>query len=465
MEWMSDPGYWCSRWLFQRTFALVYLVAFVVALNQFRALAGTRGLTPAPRYLATHSWRRAPSIFQWHYSDRCFGVVAWTGIALSALALAGGTDLVPEPVAMLVWAALWVLYLSIVNIGQAWYSFGWESLLLEIGFLAIFLGNGDTAPPILMLLLLRWIVFRLEFGAGLIKMRGDRCWRDLTCLYYHHQTQPLPGPLSWYFHHLPRPLHRVEVAANHVAQLVVPFLLFLPQPIAGVAAAIVAITQLWLVVSGNFSWLNALTIVLALSVLPGWWFPVSGPDTTPLPMWHNVLQLIVGAGVVLLSYAPVRNLLSSKQLMNASFSPLHLVNTYGAFGSITRTRYEIIVEGSRDGTRWHAYEFKAKPGDLRRRPPQIAPYHLRLDWLMWFAAISPAYAKSWFAPFVAKLLDGDAATLKLLRSNPFPDAPPVYVRAELYEYRFTDRRERRATGCWWAREHVGQFLPPVHKAS
>ena len=149
----------------------------------------------------------------------------------------------------------------------AWYGFGWESLLLEAGFLAIFLGNDDTAPPVLVLWLVRWLLFRVEFGAGLIKLRGDPCWRDLTCLYYHHETQPMPGPLSWFFHHLPKPLHRVEVAGNHFAQLVVPFALFAPQPVASVAAAIVIVTQLWLVLSGNFAWLNWITIILAFSAI------------------------------------------------------------------------------------------------------------------------------------------------------------------------------------------------------
>ena len=177
------------------------------------------------------------------------------------------TDLVPLWAAMLMWLVLWLLYLSIVNVGQTWYGFGWESLLLEAGFLAIFLGNDETAPPLLVLLLARWLLFRVEFGAGLIKLRGDPCWRDLTCLYYHHETQPMPGPLSWFFHHLPKPLHRVEVAGNHFAQLVVPFALFAPQPVASVAAAIVIVTQLWLVLSGNFAWLNWVTIILAFSAI------------------------------------------------------------------------------------------------------------------------------------------------------------------------------------------------------
>lgn len=175
--------------------------------------------------------------------------------------------MVPLGAAMGMWAVLWLLYLSIVNVGQTWYSFGWESLLLEVGFLAVFLGNARVGPPVLVLWLLRWVAFRVEFGAGLIKMRGDPCWRRLTCLYHHHETQPMPGPLSWFFHHLPKRVHRVECAANHVTQLVVPVLLFTPQPVASYAAGIIVATQLWLVLSGNFAWLNWITITVALSAV------------------------------------------------------------------------------------------------------------------------------------------------------------------------------------------------------
>jgi hypothetical protein len=370
---------------------------------------------------------------------------------------------------------LWALYLSIVNVGQRWYSFGWESLLLEVGFLAIFLGNDSVDPPLLTLLLLRWLLFRLEFGAGLIKMRGDACWRDLTCLYYHHETQPMPGPLSWYFHHLPRPLHRVEVLANHGTQLVVPFFLFLPQPVAGVAAAVMVVTQLWLVASGNFAWLNWLTIVIGLSALPDAWLARLLPGSADhasvgTPWWFTGVVCAVTAAVVVMSYWPVANLLSRRQLMNTSFNRWHLVNSYGAFGSVTKTRYEIVVEGTGEtawgpATEWLAYEFKGKPGDPRRRPRQFAPYHLRLDWLMWFAALSPAYADPWFATFAQRLLEGDRHVLRLLRHNPFPDAPPRFVRASFYRYRYTTRRERAESGEWWHRERVGEFMAPVRLRS
>ncbi len=461
MEWLHAPDYWLARLLFQRGLALIYLVAFLVAVNQFLPLLGARGLLPVTRFLAAVPFRDAPSLFHLHYSDRFFTAVAWSGVTLAAIALLGLPDAWPLPLTMLLWFTLWTLYLSIVNVGQTFYAFGWETLLLEAGFLAIFLGNASTAPAAPLVILIRWLLFRVEFGAGLIKMRGDPCWRDLTCLYYHHETQPMPNPLSWYFHHLPKPLHRAEVLGNHFAQLVVPFFLFAPQPVASIAGATIVVTQSWLVLSGNFSWLNVITIVLAFAAFS------DGPRV-PLETvaWYDGLVVAVTVLILFLSVRPARNLLSPSQLMNYSFEPLHLVNTYGAFGSVTKVRYEVVIEGTDDvtptrATEWREYEFKGKPGDLRRRPPQFAPYHLRLDWLMWFAAMSsPAYHE-WFVPLVAKLLQNDRATLRLLKRNPFPDRAPRFVRALLYRYRFTTPRERRQTGAWWSRSLVGDYLRPM----
>jgi len=471
MGWLSAPEYWLGRLVLERGTAAVYLLAFLAAALQFRALIGEHGILPVPRFLAGRSFWTAPSVFQLRYSDRLFAGVSWFGAALSAAVVAGVADLAPLWAAMLMWLALWVLYLSIVNVGQAWYSFGWESLLLEAGFLMIFLGNDRTAPPVLTLWMARFLLFRVEFGAGLIKMRGDPCWRDLTCLYYHHQTQPMPGPLSWFFHHLPKPLHRVEAAGNHFAQLIVPFGLFAPQPVAGVAAAIIVVTQLWLVASGNFAWLNWVTILLACSAIDdsAWAVLLSVPaHAAPAapPSWFAVLVLAFTVAVVCLSYWPMRNMLSPRQRMNMSFNPFHLVNTYGAFGSIGRVRREVVIEGTGDAkitgqTLWKEYEFKGKPGAVRRLPRQWAPYHLRLDWLMWFAAISPGYAQPWLRPLLQRLLRNDRPTLRLLRHNPFPDSPPRHVRAQLYEYRFTTPAELRRDRAWWHRTPVGGYVAPM----
>jgi hypothetical protein len=473
MPELAAPDYEIARLLIERGLGVIYLVAFVVAARQFPALCGEQGLTPATRVLARSTFLETPSLFHLAYSDRLLLAVAWTGVALSAVVVLGIAAALPLPVTMAVWLVLWALYQSIVNIGGTFYGFGWESLLLEAGFLAIFLGNAQTAPSWLVILAFRWLAFRVEFGAGLIKLRGDQCWRDLTCMDHHHETQPLPNPLSWYFHHLPRPLHRVEVLGNFFAQLVLPFGLFLPQPIASLAAALMIGTQLYLVVSGNYAWLNWLTIVACLAglsdpvirtVLP--FLPPAGSVPTAMPDWFAIAVVALAVMVVVLSWWPVRNMAGPRQAMNASFNAFHLVNTYGAFGTVSRERYELVVEGTVDdeigpGTTWREYEFKAKPGDPRRLPGQVAPYHLRLDWLMWFIPLSPMYGEGWFVPFLGRLLEGDRATLRLLRRDPFPDGPPVYVRARMFHYRYTSWRERWETGAWWSRTFAYEFVAPL----
>lgn len=471
MDALTAPDFWLARLVVHRGLGVIYLIAFVVVINQFRPLLGQRGLLPVPAYLRGVGWRDAPSLFQLHYSDRFLGVVAWAGAGLALSTVAGLPEQGPVWLSMLVWLALWLLYLSIVNVGQVFYGFGWESLLLEAGFLAVFLGPTDMAPPTLVIILLRWLLFRVEVGAGLIKLRGDRCWRKLTCLDYHHETQPMPNPLSWWFHHLPRVSHRVEVATNHVTQLVVPFALFTPQPYAAVAGGLIIVTQAWLVLSGNFSWLNVVTMVLAFSALGDGALDGLLPASPPAalddpPTWFVGVVIALAVLMAVLSWWPLRNMVSRHQRMNFSFNRFHLANAYGAFGTVTRERNEVVIEGTDEATltpdtRWREYEFKGKPGDPRRRPPQVAPYHLRLDWLMWFAALYPPRAVSWLRPLARRLLQSDRPTLRLLRHNPFPDAPPTFVRARLFHYRFTTRAERRATGAWWHRTPVGDYLAPL----
>jgi hypothetical protein len=230
------------------------------------------------------------------------------------------------------------------------------------------------------------------------------------------------------------------------------------------------LTQLYLVASGNYAWLNWVTIFVVAAALPDALLrpilPRIGPAAGVAPVWFTSVIVGMALLVVVLSYWPVRNLLGRQQLMNASFNQLHIVNTYGAFGSVTRHRDEVVIEGTVDDgpsadASWREYEFQGKPGDLRRRPPQVAPYHLRLDWLMWFLPLSPGYGDVWFIRFVERLLRNDPATLGLLRANPFPDRPPARIRARLYRYRFTTWREWRATGNLWERDLVGEYLPAV----
>jgi len=307
------------------------------------------------------------------------------------------------------------------------------------------------------------------FGAGLIKLRGDPCWRELTCLNDYYETQPIPNPLSWFFHWGPQWTKSGGVLFNHFAELIVPFGYFFPQPVAMITGLITIAFQLTIFVSGNLSWLNFLTMILAISTLDDAFFEKLGwsaIQTNPQAPAYRIIVYVLAAAVVYMSIQPIRNLISPNQVMNTVYNRLHLVGTYGAFGSITRPRYEVIVEGTDEAvllssTKWREYEFKAKPGATGRMPPQIAPYHLRLDWLMWFAALSNYYQHPWFLNFLAKLLENDGAVLGLIRSNPFPSAPPKFVRAELYEYHFTTARERAETGQWWKRELVEHYFPPV----
>lgn len=472
-------GLQLSRSLIQRGLAAIYLIAFLVVLNQFKPLLGERGLLPAPAFLKRMRFRDAPSIFCWRYSDRLVDAVAWTGIVLSALALAGISDSGPFWISLAVWLVLWALYLSIINIGQTFYAFGWESMLVEAGFFAAFLGPSGTQPSIIPIFILRWMLFRTEFGAGLIKLRHDPCWRDLTCLFYHYETQPLPNPLSWYFHRLPKIIHRTGVVGSHFVQVVVPFGLFAPQPIASIAGALIIFHQLWLIVSGNYSWLNWLTVVLGIAAFDDavlkHLLPIALSRTAPRSTFENALLLVIGAGTLVLSIQPVQNLLSRNQVMNYSYNPFHLVNTYGAFGSISKDRYEIVIEGTADAVpvesaRWEEYEFKGKPGNPMRMPPQVAPYHLRLDWLVWFIPFSVTVHSrgivfsgysTWFIRFMRKLLENDPAILKLLRRNPFEQSRPTHVRALFYRYEYTTAEEKRRTGAWWTRQLVDIYLPPV----
>lgn len=460
--------YWLTRLLLERGIALICLVAFVAALNQFKPLLGERGLLPVPLFVKQVPFGESPSLFYFLPRDFAFTAAGWLGIVLSALILTGIASRYKWS-NVAAWLAIYLIYLSFVNVGQTFYAFGWESILLEAAFFAIFLGSFHAMPQAIPIWLFRWLLFRIMFGAGLIKLRGDSCWRDLTCLNYYYETQPMPNPLSWYFHWAPQWVNKGGVLFNHFAELIVPFFYFLPQPVAGIAGLITIVFQLSIIVSGNLSWLNWLTLVLAFSTLDGKFFSgvtAWAPALHPVSPAVQVVNYVLLAGVAVMSVPVVTNMLSARQIMNTNFNSLHLVGTYGAFGSITRTRYEIIVEATDEavitsGTRWREYEFKGKPGSVAYLPSQIAPYHLRLDWLMWFAAMSSYQDYPWFINFVAKLLEGDKEVLSLLRSNPFSGKPPRYVRALLYEYHFTTPAEHKINGFWWKRTLAGPYFPAI----
>ncbi|HUB07383.1 MAG TPA: lipase maturation factor family protein [Myxococcales bacterium] len=420
-------------------------------------------------------WRgfeELPSLFWLSCSDRSLMLAGWAGVGLSALVLAGFAN-------VFVLAILFVLYLSISHVGGVWYGYGWENQLTETGFLATFLCPlldprpfPKRPPPRPVIWLFRWLTFRIMLGAGLIKLRGDPCWRDLTCLDYHFLTQPIPNPLSPFFHFLPARFHEGMVLYNHLVEVICPFFVFGPRVARLTAGALMVLFQLTLIASGNLSFLNWLTLIpilacfddAALSRLAPARFTqwLQARPTEPEPTRsHAVAAFLLLALVVCLSVAPVKNLLSSHQVMNTSHDPLELVNSYGAFGSVGKVRNEIVFEGTHDDlgptARWRPYEFKCKPGDPDRRPCFVAPYHLRLDWQIWFAAMEDVSDEPWTVHFVWKLLHADGPTLALLAGNPFPEGPPRYIRATLYRYEMVPP----GSPGWWRRRPLGEWLPPL----
>jgi hypothetical protein len=399
----------------------------------------------------------------------------WFGLALSFLLLAGISN-------ALLLLLLWALYASYVHIGQIWYGFGWETQLLETGAIAVFMAplfewrpKLEKAAPQVVLWLFRWLIFRIMLGAALIKLRGDPCWRDFSCLETFFETQPLPNPLSPYFHFLPPNLLAAGVAFNYLAELIAPFFLLLPWTWARVSAGLVmAAFQITLLLSGNLSFLNWLTLVPILAcfddrqwrqILPVAWAQALAPDrpeaASPLSegaAWTFALLVAV------LSWAPVKNLCSANQAMNTNFDSFDLVNTYGAFGSVGKEREQLVIEGTRSEAAdpkadWIPYVLPCQAGPLDRRPCICAPYQYRLDWQLWFAGMEAPDNEPWIFPLIWKLLQNDSETLTLFSGNPFPEAPPRYIRIRLFRYAF--ERLSHPAGNWWRREELGLWLPPL----
>jgi hypothetical protein len=480
--------YWLTRALSLRALAGIYGVAFLILTFQCRGLFGAHGILPARTFLlyvherlGARAFLELPGLFWLDCSDGVLLAGSLLGLGLSVVAIAGyGTALV--------FAALWLLQLSFVSVGQIFYGYGWELLLLEMGFLAIFtaprIARPRTAPfpPSPALLVLhRWVLFRVLLGAGLIKLRGDDCWTALTCLATHYETQPNPGPLSQYFHALPMLAHRGGVLFNHFVELVVPFGLFLPRRIRILSGLLAIAFQTVLILSGNLSFLNWLTIVVALTAFddPGFRRCLPGAlvrriheagEAARRSAYESTARkrTIVGLLVVIgaLSIAPALNLVLPNQAMNASFDPLRLVNTYGAFGSVDKERHEVVLEGTRGDPAsrdvvWEEYEFPGKPGSVERRPRWVTPYHFRLDWQMWFAGHRQRAGDTWFFKFVIELLRGNRTVTGLLSHDPFRvssgAAPPRYIRALLYRYRFLPPGSKAV----WSRDLLGEYLRPV----
>lgn len=477
-------SYWLTRFMILRVLGIVYAVAFLVAINEIIPLIGSNGLLPADIYLKQvgnalgstgAGFIRLPSIFWFFHSDAALTTVAWTGFILSCLVVAGYAN---APMLTI----LWFLYMSIVHAGQEWYGFGWEIQLTETGFLAIFLCPlldmrpfPKRASPMPIIVLFRWLIFRMMLGSALIKLRGDEVWRNGTALYYHFETQPLPGPLSRWFHFLPRAILRAGVWFNFLAELVAPWFVFWPRLARHIAGSVIVLFQITLILSGNLSFLNWLTIVPALACFDdGFWsklLPEILVRKAEAAAQHAVpsrpmltTAWVITVLVAFLSIQPALNLLSQRQLMNASYDPFELVNTYGAFGTVDHERMNVVFEGTMDenpgdSADWKPYVYRGLPVTLDKRPPQIAPYQLHLDWQMWFAAMASPDEYPWTFNLVWKLLHNDPGAVSLFAHNPFPDKPPRYIRAVLYRYSFA--RPGNPQSLWWNRQRLRLWLPAM----
>ena len=471
-----------TRLLIQRGMAAIYLVAFITVIRQFKPLLGEHGLLPVPEFLHRTTWRETPSLFHWRYSDRLLDLVAWTGLLISALRSLSASPKParsgsPSPPG----SSLYVLYLSIVNVGQNFFGFGWESMLLEAGFFTAFLGpfayaalhHPDPHPA------LDALPHRSRRRPHQAAPRPLLARPHLPVLPLRNPAAPQPAELV-----LPPPAQsdapllraRQPLRAGHRS-----LRLFAPQPIAAIAGALIIFQQLWLIVSGNYSWLNWLTVVLGFAAFDDRILSFVLAVHTyrrcrRRPLAFDILLYLLAAATVALSIQPALNLISPTPAHELQLQPLSTSSTaYGAFGQVGRERYEIVIEGTTDrvitpATQWREYGFKAKPGDPKRTPPQIAPYHLRLDWLIWFLPFSvvvtpsgirvPGYSR-WFFNFVQQLLTADRAILRLMGPNPFPEAPPAFIRALFYRYRYTTPERKRQTGAWWSRQLLGTYLQPI----
>jgi predicted DCC family thiol-disulfide oxidoreductase YuxK len=481
------PGEAVTAWVYLRVLAVVSGVAFASLGAQIQGLVGSRGILPASstlRFMASLSgaglsrYLRYPTLCWITSADWFLSGLCAAGIALSA-ALALG--FAPVPCLLLLWAA----YLSLATVCREFLWFQWDGLLLEAAFLAMFLSTwalrprprGDGSPARGAVRSTRWLLFRLLFASAAVKLAsGDPSWRDLTALRYHYETQPLPTWLAWYAHQMPLGFQRASTAVTFLVEGLVPILIFAPRRARFAAAAVIAGHQLLIVATGNYGFFNGLTLALCVLLLDdgvwprGWAERIRGrgeADAVPRGGgWPSWIRRPVLVSVFLLSLVPLCGALGAPASWLGPFpraydlvAPFRTVNGYGLFAVMTKERPEIQIEGSRDGIDWKAYEFRYKPGDPSRRPGFVAPHQPRLDWQMWFAALSDYRSEGWLVRFCECLLRNSAPVLRLLRSNPFADAPPRYIRAVVYRYRFTDPRARRATGAWWSREPLGLYAP------
>ena len=447
--------YGSARWLFLRLLGLVYLCAFASLAPQIVGLVGRNGILPAGA------------------SDVALRAVCVAAALLSAVLVAGFVPVVTVPV---LWLAYWWLSTACAD----FLAYQWDALLLETGLLATLVAPAvwrerwseavDPAREARWLML--WLLFRLMFGSGAVKLAsGDPTWRDLTALTFHYETQPIPNPVAYYVHHLPVAINKASTAVTLVIELMAPLLIVGPRRVRLVAAALLVGLQVVIALTGNFAFFNLLSVALCVWLVDDgtWRYVGSGfsrtySDGRRASNGHVRRGLSIAAAIIIVPVSLLHFTSSLGVLMPGwplvapiadAVAPLRSVNSYGLFAAMTTTRPEIIVEGSDDGRTWKAYEFRYKPGDLMRRPPFVAPHQPRLDWQMWFAALGRYEENVWFQNFCVRLLEGSPDVLRLLARDPFDGRRPRYVRAELYRYRFA----KEGDADWWTRERLGEYSP------
>lgn len=470
---MHPPAWRTTSWLFLRLLGLVYLGAFVSFGMQITGLIGSDGILPVSTLLAAvesqlgHAgYWLAPTVFWFSAGDAVLTGVCSAGALFAVLIVLN----------RFAWPALfgaYVLYLSLVVAGQTFMAFQWDLLLLEAGVLALFLRGGHPVT----VWLFRWLVFRFFFLGGMVKLlSGDPSWDSLTALDFHFETQPLPTLLAWYAHHLPQPVLLALTAATLIIELLVPFLVFAPRRARHAAAWCFIALQIAILLTGNYNFFNVLTLAICLflfddaalaRVLPAR-FLAARAQVPPAPAGRPA-QAVIIAFAALAVFSSSELLWRSLQrergtdvsAVSRALGPCRCVNGYGPFAVMTTVRHEIEIEGSRDGTTWQPYRFRYKPGDTGEIGGWIIPHQPRVDWQMWFAALSRPGQQPWFQNLLIRLLQGSPAVTGLLAVDPFSGEPPRWVRARLYRYEFTTPAQRAASGDWWVRTATGDYFPPA----
>lgn len=482
------PTFFIARWVFLRVLGVVYLIAFLSLLVQIRGLIGHRGILPAGEYLTavrenvtgSDRYRMFPTVFWLSASDAALVGTCVVGVVLSCAVI---FNVLPG----LAFALLWFLYLSFVTVGRIFLGYQWDALLLEAGFVAIFLAppalrpDWRANPPSTRLthLLLLWLLCRFMLQSGIVKLAsGDATWRDLTALHYHYETQPLPMPLAWHAHQSPLWWHQASAVLMFAIELAAPFALLGPARIRRAGCGAMLGLQGAIAATGNYTFFNLLTAGLCVLALdddawPARWRKAVRVSPRPRPEkpaagWPRWIVLPLAATNVIVTGMQFAGTLRlqitwPKPLvrLHEAVLPFRNFNPYGLFAVMTTKRPEILIEGSNDGAEWRPYEFKWKPGDVRRAPGIVAPHQPRLDWQMWFAALGSARENPWFFHFIIRLLEGSPEVLTLLRTNPFPEAPPRLIRAVYYDYQFTRRGDGSDPEAWWKRELIGLYCQPL----